>query len=116
MTTSKKDKNVKPENTEAVVFIISRVNEEIAKNKMIFDIARRNGRILTERYYGKEKNAVHCLGIATWNTNGLLREMHELEVFLRSEETDICLDFNATHTHWNSILTTPKKQNTMIQA
>lgn len=32
-----------------------------------------------------------CLRIVTWNANGLLHKMNELEVFLRTEKIDICL-------------------------
>lgn len=38
----------------------------------------------------------HTLSIATWNANGLLQHLSELETFLRNERIDICL-ISETH-------------------
>lgn len=39
---------------------------------------------------------MNYLRIATWNANGLVNKIHELEVFLREEKIDICL-ISETH-------------------
>lgn len=39
----------------------------------------------------------HTLSIATWNANGLLQHLSELEIFLRNERIDICLISETFH-------------------
>ena len=36
-------------------------------------------------------NEKRMLKICTWNANGLLQKLDELEIFMREKDTDICL-------------------------